>query len=244
MIVDRPRRNLLALCMGALAALALSVLGFIGYLGYFGGPIYRLDPPTGPVHRSLRGTTVVFLSGDTGFNAAMAPVVMRDLASNGLPVLGINSLTAFRNGRTPDQTVALIEDAIGRAMRLPGARRVVLVGQSFGSDVLQYGLSRLSPALKPDVRQVLLSVPGDTIMFQTHPGGLFYGKPDRAAVPSARRIDWTPVTCVYGAEERDSLCPFLHARNVRAIALPGGHYLHHDADLLAATLWQAIVLGH
>ncbi len=46
--------------------------------------------------------------------------------------------------------------------------------------------------------------------------------------------------CVYGVEEKNSLCPLLHMPNVRRVGLPGGHPLRRDADRLYAVLSQAI----
>ncbi|PZQ60809.1 MAG: type IV secretion system protein VirJ [Sphingomonas taxi] len=241
---DRPSgRNRFAIAAGTLMGLVLCALGYLGFLGWFGGPVYRVEPAAAVRPLARRGTVAVFLSGDTGFNAGMAPRVMGDLAARGLPVLGVNSLTAFGTRRTPAQTRALVADTVARALRLPGARRVVLIGQSFGADMLQYGVSGLPLPLRPYVAQVLLSVPGDTLLFKASPGGLLDGAPDAPALPSARRIDWVPLLCIHGVQEDNSLCPLLHGRNVRVVTLPGDHYLHHDADRLSAVLWQAIVRG-
>lgn len=237
------RRDPVAIGFAAAMAVALLLLGYLGFLGYYGGPMYRFVPAPPRVTAPAPGTVAVMFSGDSGFNAGMTPHIGRALAAHGLPVIEVNSLTAFRDGRTPAQTAALVEDATRRALHLPGAARVVLIGQSFGADMLQYGASVLPRALRPRVRQLLFAVPGDTLLFRASPNGIFDGAPDRAALPSARRIDWAPVLCVHGAEERNSLCPSWRQRNVRVVTLPGDHYLHHDPDRLFATLWQAIRAG-
>ena len=223
--------------------LLLGAAGYLSYLGYFGGPVYRLETARRAPPPALAGTVAVFLSGDSGLNAGMARTVIATLADRGVPVLGVNSLTAFRHGKTPAETRALVAEATVRALRLPGARRVVLIGQSFGADMLQYGLADLPAALRPRIALVILTVPGDTLLFRASPGGIFEGAPDAPALPSARRIDWVPLVCVQGREETTSLCPLLHAANMRRVALPGGHYLHHDAARLVDVLWHAILAG-
>lgn len=226
------------------AVVALLLIGAVGYLahiGYYSSEIYRLEPARGKPPAGREATVVVFMSGDSGLKAGMATTVIGALADRGIPVLGVNSLTAFRNGKTPAETRALVADATRRALRLPGARRVVLIGQSFGADMLQYGVASLPSDLRPRVAQVILTVPGDTLLFTASPGGLLDGAPDGPALPSARRIDWVPVLCVHGREETTSLCPLLHAANVRTVALPGGHYLHHDGARLADLLWNTIL---
>jgi type IV secretory pathway VirJ component len=237
------RRRPLFIAAATVLLIVAGAIGYAGFLGWFGGPVYRLVPATRAPSPGERGTAVVFLSGDTGFNAGMGPKVMAALAGHGVPVLGVNSLTAFAVRRTPAEARARVADAVRRALALPGIDRVVLAGQSFGADMVQYGAADLPPALRPRVVQVLLAVPGDTLLFKATPGGLFDGAPDLPALPSASRINWAPLLCVHGAVEADSLCPLLRGRTVRIVTLPGDHYLRHDAAALADTLWQAIRRG-
>lgn len=235
------KRRLLIALAGLLVLLPAAGLGYVAWLGYFGGALYRLVPAAAAPPPALRGTAAVYWSGDSGFNVGMAPRVMSALAAKGVPVLGVNTLVAFRDGRSPAATRALIADTTRRALRLPGIDRVVLIGQSFGADMLQFGVADLPRDLRPHVTQVLLVVPGDTVMFTATPDGLFNTAPLHPALPSARRIDWVPVWCIHGKTEAHSLCPLLRGPRVRTIALPGDHYLHHDPATLAAVLWRAIV---
>ena len=223
--------------VAAVAVLLLAVVGFVAWLGYFGGPVFRLTPAAAPPRR----VAAVFMSGDTGLNMGMAPRVVAQLAGHGVPVIGVNTLTAFAHRRSVEETVALVAAATRRALALPGVERVVLIGQSAGADMMQVGVAGLPAALRPRVALVVLTVPGDTVAFTATPGGVLDGAPDAPALPSARRIDWVPLLCIHGAAEDNSLCPLLtRQRNVRVLTLPGDHYLHRDAALLAHTIWRAI----
>lgn len=240
---SRRRRSILLAVITFIGAILVGAIGISGYLGWFGGPVYRLIPAVGRAAPAQRDVAVVLFSGDTGFHAGMTPKVAATLATHGVPVLVVNSLTAFASRRTPDEARTQVADAVRHALALPGIRRVVLAGQSFGADMVQYGAAGMASTLRPKVVQVLLSVPGDTLLFKATPGGLLDGAPDRPALPSARAIDWTPVLCVHGAVEENSLCPLLHGRNVRIVTLPGGHHLDEDDAALSGILWQAIVQG-
>ncbi|WP_288459562.1 AcvB/VirJ family lysyl-phosphatidylglycerol hydrolase [uncultured Sphingomonas sp.] len=234
------RSNPLAVAMGVLAALAVIVTGFLGYVGWFGGPLYRLAPATAAPPPALAGTVAIYLSGDAGFNMGMTATVAPAIAARGVPVVEVNSLVYFRHRRTAQEAAALVEAAARRALALPGARRVVLIGQSFGADMLQASAARLPASLRARVPLIALVVPGDTLLFKASPGGLLDGAPDGPALPSARRIGWVPVLCVHGMREDVSLCPSWRQRNVRAVALPGDHYLNHDTAALTQVLWRAI----
>ncbi|MDR6787724.1 type IV secretory pathway VirJ component [Sphingomonas sp. BE138] len=243
--VDRApvRPNWFAVAAGTLTALALGLLGFVGFLGYFGGPVYRLVPPNAPTAGIERGTVVVFLSGDMGINAGMGPRLIAALGARGMPVLAVNSLTAFGTRHTPVQIDGFVAATVVRALRLPGAKRVVLVGQSFGADMLNRGTAHLPPTLRPKVRGVVLLVPGATLLFKASPGGVLDGTPDASALPSARQITWVPLTCIQGREETHSLCPHLSAPNVTRIVLPGGHFLNYDVPAIVRAVWRGVANG-
>ncbi len=221
-----------------LVALAAAYLGYIGYLG---GPVFVAVPARAAAPPAERGLVAVLLSGDMGFSVGMGPQIADRLARDGTPVLGVNSLTYFRVRRTPAEAEALVAEAMKRALAMPGAKKVVLIGQSFGADMLETGLPALPQALRDKVPLVALIVPGDTVSFRASPSELFnFGAAADPALPTARTLDWVPVLCVYGVEEKNSLCPLLHMPNVRRVGLPGGHPLHRDADRLYAVLAKAI----
>lgn len=239
-ISRRGGRNWFAIIAGAMTAMILLLLGFVGFLGYFGGPVYRMFPNTVATPADERGTTVVFLSGDMGINAGMGPRLITALNQRGAPVLAVNSLAAFGTRHTPAEIDTFIADTARRALRIPGTQRVVMIGQSFGADMLNHGAANLPASLRPRVRALVLLVPGRSLLFKASPGGVLDGAPDMSALPSARRITWVPLTCIQGREETHSLCPHLSAANVTRVALPGGHFLNYDIAAISDALWQAV----
>lgn len=224
-----------------LLVIAALILGGLGYIGYFGGRVITVRPATAAPRPEERGIAAVFLSGDMGNHVGMGPPVTRAIAAHGLPVVAINSLTYFRTRRTPAEAQALIRRAMARALALPGIRRVVLIGQSFGSDMLQSALPGLTADERAHVVMVGLTVPGATVDFKATPGGLW--SPAATDIPAAatgRLLTWVPVTCIQGKDEPDSLCPSMTMPNVTRVALPGGHALQYDSALLSRTLIAAI----
>lgn len=223
-----------------LALLFVAGLGFsgwLGHIGYFGGPVFFEVPATAPPAATTARTAAVLFSGDMGFRVGMGPRVAKKLAADGIPVLGVSSLTFFRHERTPDEVRALIADAARRALAFGHADRLILIGQSFGADMLQVGLTGLPPSLRARVRMVGLVVPTDSVIFRASPSELFnWSTPDAAALPTARQLDWVPTVCIHGAQEDESLCPALTLPNVRQVTLPGGHPLHGDVDAVYGAL--------
>jgi type IV secretory pathway VirJ component len=220
------------------AVLASLIIGWSAWLGWFGGRLFTAVPAAAPGPKRV---TVIFFSGDLGFRTGMGPRIAARLAARGIPVIGVNSLVFFNRSRSAAESAGLIEIAIAQAARRSGDSRVVLVGESFGADMLQVGLSALPPRERGRIALVALIVPGEKIQFVSSPAGLLsFASPETSGLPTARRLDWGPVVCIQGMEETDSLCPLLHFPNVTRITLPGGHLLHYDVNRLSAVLTAAI----
>ena len=224
----------------AVLTIVAAAIGYLAFIGYFGGAVFLLVPAQGVPPEAERGTVAVLFSGDMGFRAGMAPRVARRLAAQGIPVIGANTLTAFASRRDPAQAAALVADGVRRALTLPGARRVLLIGQSFGANIALAGAAAMPPALRKRVALIELVVPADTMLFRATPGGILDLSHDGPAMPFARRVADLPVLCVHGETEEDSLCPAWRQRNVRTVTLPGDHYLQHDDLLVATTLLRAL----
>ena len=208
------------------------------YAGYYNGPVFRNIPSTyaGPTKPAI-----VMLSGDMGNRIGMTPKVAARLSARGYAIVTVNSLTYFSPRRTPDETAELIKTAMVRAMKLGDTDHVVLIGQSFGADMLHAGLAQFSNEARRPIRSVVLVVPGEDIIFRASPielAGL--ETPDQRAYPTASRLRWVPVTCIHGADEAGSLCPELQLPNVRRITLPGAHRLNFDDRALEAAILPAI----
>ncbi|MBF9151817.1 AcvB/VirJ family lysyl-phosphatidylglycerol hydrolase [Novosphingobium jiangmenense] len=182
----------------------------------------------------------VFLSGDLGLTMGISGETARSLAAHGYPVTAVNSSVAFAHHLTRTQTDAVVIQAIDAALAR-GARKVVLVGQSFGSDIIATVLPDLPQRLHDRILSVVIVVPSNDVKFRADPSGVAYlGKPDAIPAPALRTVDWVPVTCIHGKEEHSSLCPLLDGSPAKTIALPGNHYLRRDTKLVMATILQAL----
>lgn len=224
------------------AMLLGAVLLFFVHIGYLGdGDRFTLVAATPRPVGAHEHRIAVLFSGDMGFTVGMGPSIAKRLAADGIPVIGVNSLGAFRVRRTPAEATALVAEAIRRALALDPSARIALVGQSFGADMLQVGLAGLAPDLRARIGFVALVVPGATVEYRASPGEIFtFLMHEEDALPTARTLDWVPALCVHGAVEENSLCPLLSQPNMKVLTLPGGHPLHHDDAALHAALLPAL----
>lgn len=226
---------------GAFLALTGLILLAFSHIGYFGGPLFTDVPATARTAPNRAGFAAVVFSGDAGYPIGMASMIGNRLAADGIPVVGVNTLTYFRTTRTPADATKLVTSAIEHAIAFARADHLILVGQSYGADILHVGLANMPMRLHDKVSLVALVAPGETVEFRASPGGILnFNVPEVPALATARLLDWVPTVCIQGVEETTSLCPLLSAPNVALIAMPGGHSMHWDADGLKPRLLAAI----
>ncbi len=208
------------------------VVLFVYLAGYFDGDPVHAYPALGVHASGPPPIAVVNFSGDMGLRFLLGASTSRGLTEHGIPVIGITTPALFARARTRGELSAIVADGVRTALARTGAKRIVVMGQSYGADIVQTGLADLPADLRPRVAAIVLILPGDTVFYRADPSGLLYdhGTPDSMAVTTGNALTWAPVTCIYGVEEDDSLCPLLTIPNAQKVGMPGGHNIHHDAD--------------
>ncbi len=225
----------------AIIVIVLGIAGWLAWLGAFDASPFRQLAPRGDTRKDY---AAVLISGDMGPRAGMGAPVAGGLADHGVATVSVNSLNYFRVRRTPAEVSAMMGQAIRDAMALGHVDKVVVLGQSFGADMVHVGLENLPADLRSHVSLVVLTVPTRTVFLRVSPlEWLDKTPPDAMAIATARKLDWVPVVCIRGAQETDSLCPLLHLPRLTQLALPGDHYLEHDADRVFTTI-RTVIASH
>ena len=233
----RASRRRLAWIGGVAACVLVALIGVAAVAGFFDANPVRLFAAEG----RQRPVGVLYVSGDLGLRFGPAPYTTHALVERGFAVVGINAPAAFGRRQTRARIDAIVADGVRRALAETHAARLVLIGQSYGADIVQTGLVALPADLRAHVAGVVLVVPGTSVFFRADPTGLAYrGTPDSSGAATLRRLTWTPVTCIYGVAETDSVCPQVHPPNIRAIAMHGGHFLSADHAGLFGHILAAI----
>lgn len=190
-----------------------------------------------PTHKP--GTRfAVLLSGDGGW-AGIDKDIGAALAAQGVPVAGFDSLRYFWSARTPEGLAADLD----RLIRYYAARwqrsEVILIGFSQGADVLPFALNRLPERTRASVRLTALLAPAQKASFEFKVGNWLGASGDQPVLPEAQKLHAATALCVYGKEEKQSLCPQLSAQQARVVMLPGAHHFDGDFVGLAGRILKA-----
>ncbi len=181
---------------------------------------------------SDRNAFAVLLTGDGGWTG-LDQDVSAALAARGIPVVAWNSLKYYWHARTPDEAARDLDRLVQHYGAKWAKHDVLLIGYSFGADVLPFLYRRLPAGTRAQVKSLSLLGLSDYATFEFHlsdwiPGGAGGGVP---TVPEIEALGGVRVLCLYGADEKHTACPALHGAGVRVVKLAGGH--HFDGDYAA-----------
>jgi len=182
----------------------------------------------GPAHEFA-----LLLTGDGGW-AGLDQELAARLAANGVPTVALNSLKYFWTRRTPQETAEDVARVLRHYLAAWHAQRVLMIGYSFGADVLPFVVNRLPPDLRARIASVSLLGIDAHASFEVHVaewvGGEHGGPPTR---PELAEITSVPVLCIYGEGETDSICPQMPPGTIAHEQIGKGHHFSGEYALLA-----------
>jgi type IV secretory pathway VirJ component len=189
-----------------------------------------------PATKGNSDTLVVFVSGDGGW-AAIDKSVSKVLADNGMPVAGLNALQYFWTKRTPDSASHDLQLIVQKYLGEWKKSRVVFVGYSRGADVLPAMISRLPAETKARIRGIALLGPSPKVQFEFHMSDWLHDSKEGLAVkPEIEKLGAQHILCLWGEDDKDSLCPSIGGANVDKVMLKGAHHFDGGYEKLAAII--------
>ena len=188
-----------------------------------------------PVAQASPAPMVVFMSGDGGW-AALDKGLGAELQRHGMPVVGWSSLSYYWKKKTPDQATADLVRILTEYQSRWGRQRWLLVGFSFGAEIVPFVINRLPPAYRDSLVGAVMLSPSTASDFEIHVSDMVVH--DKAGsyptLPEVKAIKSLPLLCVQGADDDSpvKLCPHLQQPNVTTVTLPGSHHFDDDYGVL------------
>jgi len=183
---------------------------------------------------------IVYLSGDGGLNS-FSKEFCQALNNKGYPVVLFNSLKYFWSKKTPQQTSADVQKTIQHYKSIWKKNKVVILGYSFGADVLPFIYTRLIRDVQLSVKNLVLVSPSNTTDFEVHVKQIF-GKKQTDGVSvtdEINRITDKPLLFIQGEKEPERVeTERLRIKNYKLVVLKGGHHYDNNGGDVAAVIIQ------
>jgi type IV secretory pathway VirJ component len=188
-----------------------------------------------------RDVLAVILSGDGGW-AGIDREIADVLAKKNVPVVGVNSLRYFWQSKTPENAAADLERILKAYMALWNKDKVVLIGYSLGADVLPFMANRLPPELLSRVVLITLLGPDTEVDFEFHLTDWLGGRSrnSKQVLPEVAKLEGKRLLCVYGEEERESLCRQLSGSQTRVVSFKGAHHFGGNYEAITNIILNEI----
>jgi type IV secretory pathway VirJ component len=183
-------------------------------------------------------TMAVMLTGDGGW-ASIDRRIASDFSARGIPVVGLDSRSYLKTERSPEEAARDISRIIRKYTATWAVQRVAIVGYSRGADMAPFVVNRLPADLRHEITLIALLGPAERANFQFHWADLLsdHSRPsDRPILPELERLRGTPVLCVYGKDEKESLCRLADTSAVRVNQRSGNHHFDGDYDAIASVI--------
>jgi type IV secretory pathway VirJ component len=178
-------------------------------------------------------TPLIFhITGDGGmvrFDLRM----LREYQNNGFSYVGLNSLKYFITGKNPDRVAEDIVPVIQHYCQIWDKKTIMLVGFSFGSEIIPFLYNRLTQELRKKVKLVVLLTPAKTSQFRIRfrdMVGLDKKKEPYNVVNETAKIK-SPVLAVFGKEEKPGLKESYQQPNLKVKLIKGGHGFHDSKEV-------------
>ena len=200
-----------------------------------------LNMPVVEVPAGQQNSTVtLFLSGDGGWRDLDRDVA-GEMAKIGYPVVGIDMLRYYWQHKSPEQSAIDLTELMQHYRQKWGTQRFVLVGYSFGADVLPATYNRLPDAEQKRIDAVILLAFARSANFEIQVDG-WLGKAGAEANTGEEmsKLPSNKVVCIYGEEEADESGCTAKTRVGEALNLPGGHHFDENYPALAQRLVDLI----
>jgi type IV secretory pathway VirJ component len=189
-------------------------------------------------------TVAIILSGDGGW-ADIDQKVGQRLQARGIDVVGLDMRDYLRSGhRSPAGIGSDVSRIARRYMALWQQRNVALVGYSRGSDLAPFAATNMASDIRPHLTLIAMLTLLERASFVYHFSDLWRttsGKGDIPILPELELLKGVPLLCIYGKDEKESLCKDAPAGLMTVVERNGQHHFDGNFTALGDIVYEAIV---
>ena len=183
---------------------------------------------------------IILFPGDGGWRDFI-DYQSKNIAGNGINVVGFNTIHYFNHTRTPREIARDIQRVKTNFSDDWGKNKVILAGYSFGAEILPFVYNELEDNFRNAVICMALIAPSNHADFKVSP--IYYYNPARSkpVLPEIRKMK--PVrTLIFCDKDRNSICGFLHGNeSIDMIYLGFGHMFTGKYKKVSSLITSSII---
>jgi len=194
-------------------------------------PLEQLPVNIVPAAGDSTKPLVLYITGDGGWNK-FSKNLSQAFADKGYPVVALNAKEYFWKKKPPTQAATDITSLIKAYQVKWKRKKIILLGYSFGADVMPFVFNLLPTDLSTLVANVNLLSPSPFTDFEIHILGMIGAgsSAGESVAHEINKISAKPITFIFGSEENSFPINQLTIKNYTNLRLEGGH--HYDGDEL------------
>jgi type IV secretory pathway VirJ component len=195
-----------------------------------------------PAELNPKDFMAVLITGDGGW-AEIDKNVAKILAEKGISTVALDSLSYFWRARTQEETTNDVENLINQYQEKWQKKKVILIGYSFGADVLPFIANGLSEQTKNDISLVALLAMGKSASFEFRLSSWIDADTNASRLPTLpelKSMKWANSICIYGVDDEDTACQQTAKLGVKAISMSGDHHFDENYELLVQHIIENI----
>jgi type IV secretory pathway VirJ component len=184
---------------------------------------------------------IFYISGDGGFNR-FSNELCTSINKEGFDVTGLDSKSYFWSKKTPEQTAEDISDFLSKKIAGRPNQQIVMIGYSFGADVLPFVLNRLPRNIADKVKVSFLMASSGSTDFVIHIADLFGSGKRRGmdVLTEVNKVSNHKIVILNSSDDQGLDAKKITTKNHITEVLPGGHHFDGDIDEIVKTILKYI----
>ncbi len=180
---------------------------------------------------------IFYLSGDGGLNK-FSVSLCDILNKKGYDVIALNSKSYFWDKKTPEQTTIDINNYLVKKLTGRKNQQVVLVGYSFGADVVPFILNRLPKDIHDRILVSYLMAPSENTDFEIHWSDIFGGNSKRSmdVATELNKLANDKIVIITASDDSYLAANHITLKRYTHEVLPGGHHFDGDTNEIARVI--------
>lgn len=182
---------------------------------------------------------VLYLSGDGGINR-FSTDLCETIHNSGFEVYALNSRSYFYSRKTPEETARVLGDFLTEKLNGRPNQQIVLIGYSFGGDVLPFILNRLETPIHDKILVSFIIASSGSTDFEIHWADILGGNSKRSldVISEINKMGAERLVLISSIDDRNLDMSRISLKYTRE-TLPGGHHFDGNTDEIAK-----VILNH